>query len=115
MYFGENEEYEGIVFSLLNSDNIKNQRGVFVFNSDPYKPMEVIALEAYEQDFDNTDKSYRFCSCYNIKKELVPYIKQKLEKLGISKEAIYPDEGITTKPIFQTCLDELSVPKDEKS
>ena len=100
MYYRDNYEYEGIVFSLLNSENIKIQQGAFIWNSTSIKPLEVVAFEAFEAEFD----SYKFCECYNIHKKLVPYIREKLETLGVNKETIYPDEGIETKNIFSDSI-----------
>jgi hypothetical protein len=84
MYYRDSYEYEGIVFSLLNSENIKAQQGAFIWNSTSLKPLEVVAFEAFEEEMD----SYKFCECYNINKKLIPYIQEKLEKLGINKETI---------------------------
>ncbi len=47
VYFQENGLYEGIVLSLLNSENIKSQQGAFIFNANPYKPLEVVASDAW--------------------------------------------------------------------
>lgn len=96
MYYRDNYEHEGVVFSLLNSENIKIQQGTFIWNSTSIKPLEVVAFEAFETEFE----SYKFCECYNINKKLVPYIQEKLELLGVNRETIYPDEGIDTKGIF---------------
>lgn len=103
MYYHETDIYKGIVFSLLNSDNIKNQQGVFMFNASSYKPLEVVALDAYNKEFD----SYKFCECYNINKKLVPYIQIRLTELGIKKDIIYPDEGICTKDILSNSINDL--------
>ena len=82
MYYRDNYKYEGIVFSLLNSKNIKIQQGTFIWNSSSFPPLEAVALDA----FGNKSDSCKFCECYNINKKLVPYIQKKLEKLGINKE-----------------------------
>lgn len=103
MYYRESYDYEGIVFSLLNSENIKIQQGAFIWNSSSFKPLEVVAFEAFEKETD----SYKFCECYNINKKLVPYIQEKIKELGINKDTIYPDEGIDTKIIFSDSIKEL--------
>jgi ribosomal protein L30 len=105
MYYHDNDAFEGIVFSLLNSDNIKKQQGAFVWNSSSYKPLEVMAVE-YFDTYERTSKteSYRFCDCYNINKKLVPYIQSKLQVLGINKDSIYPDTGINASSIFDIAV-----------
>jgi hypothetical protein len=105
MYYRDNFDHEGIVFSLLNSENIKFQQGAFIWNSTSFKPLEVVAFEAFEEE--SGSGSYKFCDCYNINKKLVPYIQKELGELGISKEFIYPDEGIDTKNIFSDSITEL--------
>jgi hypothetical protein len=102
MYYRDNFDHEGIALSLLTSENIKFQQGAFIWNSTPFKPLEVVAFEA-----ESGSGSYKFCECYNINKNLVPYIQKKLGELGISKESIYPDEGIDTKNIFSASITEL--------
>lgn len=102
-YYREKYEDEGIVFSLMNSENIKIQKGAFIWNSDPIKPLEVMAIEAY----DNEDHSYRFCDCYNINKKLIPYIKVKLNELGVTNELIYPDQDINTKHVFPNSIEKM--------
>jgi hypothetical protein len=105
MYYRDNFDYEGIAFSLLNSENIKAQHGAFIWNSSSFKPLEVVAFEAFEKE--SGSGSYKFCECYNINKKLVPYIHKKLIDLGIKKEIIYPDEEIDTKNIFSESICEL--------
>jgi hypothetical protein len=35
--------------------------------------------------------SYRFCSCYNISKNLLNYVREKIEAEGVVEDFIYPD------------------------
>lgn len=104
-YYSENDKYKGIVFSLLNSENIKKQKGSFTWNSSPLKPLEVVAFEA----FSNGNHQYKFCECYNINKKLVPYIQSRLKELGIEKDTMYPGNQINTKGIFEVVVNDLIV------
>lgn len=103
-YFSDNESDSNLIFSLTNSENIKNQKGVFTWNADSSKPLEMKGYELHiESQSENDIEDYRFCGCYNINKKLAPYIKQKLEKGGITKEYIYPDSHINTWKIYEEC------------
>jgi len=103
-YFSDNESDSNLIFSLSNSKNIKNQKGVFTWNSDPYKPLEMYANEKYIDLFIESDpEDYRFSGCYNINKKLAPYIQKKLESDGIIKEFIYPDTDLNTWHIYEEC------------
>jgi hypothetical protein len=100
-YFSDNDKGSGIAFSITNSENIKKQNGVFVWNSDYAKPLEVVGNEQYcEAKSQSEPDDYRFCECYNISKELVPYIIEKLEEYNINKDTIYPDKDIDTRRIY---------------
>ncbi len=100
-YFSDKDKNSGIAFSITNSENIKKQKGVFTWNSDFGKPLEVMGNEQYNEAKSESDPDdYRFCECYNISKELVPYIIEKLNKSNINKESIYPDKDIDAKPIY---------------
>ena len=103
-YFSDNDKGSGIAFSITNSENIKKQNGVFVWNSDYAKPLEVVGNEQYNEAKSQSEPDdYRFCECYNISKELVPYIIEKLEENNISKDTIYPDKEINTRRIYDEC------------
>ena len=85
-YFSDNESDSNLIFSLTNSNNIKNQKGVFTWNANTFKPLEMLGNEQYDVSrTENDSEDYRFSGCYNINKKLVPYIKQQLEKDGITK------------------------------
>jgi ribosomal protein L30 len=102
MYLSENNQYTGVVLSLLNNENIKAQQGCFMWNASSYKPLEVVGKESYEKQSES--ESYKFCDCYNINKKFAPYIKIKLEKLGIKRENIYPDTKIDAREIFNNSV-----------
>jgi hypothetical protein len=92
-----------LIFSLSNSNNIKNQKGVFTWNAESSKPLEMVGNEQYDKSrSENDPEDYRFSGCYNINKKLVPYIIEKLETDGITKEFIYPDTELETWEIYET-------------
>ncbi len=101
-YFSDNESDSQLIFSLTNSNNIKNQKGVFTWNADPSKPLEMKGNEQYnESRLENDPEDYRFSGCYNINKKLVPYILEKLKKDGITRDFIYPDSDLNTWNIYE--------------
>lgn len=103
-YFSDNESDSNLIFSLSNSKNIQNQKGVFTWNSDPSKPLEMYASEQYSSLYTVSDpEDYRFSGCYNINKKLAPYITKKLESDGITKEFIYPDTDLNTWHVYEEC------------
>lgn len=100
-YFSDKDISNGIAFSLYNSQNIIKQDGVFTWNNSFDKPLEVIGQEQYNEEKENSDQNdYRFSQCYNINKNLEPYIRKKLENLGITSETIYPDKIFDANPIY---------------
>lgn len=104
-YFSDRESDTEIIFSLKNSKNIKNQEGVFTWNANYSKPLEIMGNEQYDiSREENNPEDYRFSGCYNINKNLIPYIREKLEKDGITKEFIYPDSELKTKHIYDECI-----------
>jgi FRG domain len=89
LYFSDEKTDNNLKYCLNNSLNIVNQNGVFVWNSDPTKPIEQIT-------FDNTKttenrNSALFSKCININKELAGHIKKRITKKGITKKYIYPN------------------------
>lgn len=101
-YFSDSESDSHYIFSLTNNENIKNQKGVFVWNADQSKPLEMRGNELHnESQSENENFDYRFSGCYNINKKLAPYIMQKLEIDGITKHFIYPDKQINTREIYE--------------
>ena len=92
------------MFSLNNSKNILNQQGVFTWNSDPSKPIELLGDEQFKEgQTDEEAKDYSFCSCFNIQKSLESHIRKRLEVDGITKDFIYPTPDINTWEIFEKC------------
>lgn len=90
-YFSDKDKESGILFSINNNKNILNQSGVFTWNADPSKPIELIGDEQFKKGKSIGDaKNYHFCSCFNIHKKLADYIRKRLEEDGITKDFIYP-------------------------
>jgi len=103
-YFSDKDKDTGILFSLNNSKNILNQQGVFTWNADPTKPIELVGDEQYKEDKSEEEaQNYSFCSCFNINKKLESHIRKRLEADGITKELIYPTPDINTWEIFEKC------------
>jgi hypothetical protein len=103
-YFSDRDKDTGILFSLNNCKNILNQQGVFTWNADPNKPIELVGDEQFKEG--RTEKKandYSFCSCFNIHKKLESYIRKRLKEDGITKEFIYPTPDINTWEIFEKC------------
>jgi hypothetical protein len=101
-YFSDRDAESGIIFSLDNSQNIKHQSGVFIWNNDPSRSLELVGDEwAKEMQEDpDEDLDYNFCSCFNIKKSLADYALKKLETDGITKEYIYPTPDLSTRTVY---------------
>ncbi|SOD99786.1 FRG domain-containing protein [Spirosoma fluviale] len=84
---------------IINNTNIINQKGLFFYNNDPTLPLEENYLEfiQYLKKEMGEDKMKEFAitetllNCINFHKSLIPYIKKKLDDLGITREYIYPD------------------------
>ncbi len=89
LYFSDFKRDFKLHYYLNNNLNIVNQRGVFTWNSNLTKPLEHVANAEYA-DKSNED-NYRFSECININKALAPFVKAKLEDIGVNKGFIYPD------------------------
>ncbi len=100
-YFSDINEETDIQFSLNNSMNIINQQGVFIWNSDPFKPIEQVGNEQYGE---KGDVIYRFSKCYNINKKLANYIREKIKKEGIDENYIYPNPKLIAKKSFEETI-----------
>jgi hypothetical protein len=100
-YFSDINEETDIQFSLNNSMNIINQQGVFVWNADPFKPIEQVGNEQYGK---KEDVIYRFSKCYNINKELVNYVREKIKNEGIDENYIYPNPKLIAKNCFEETI-----------
>lgn len=87
------------ISSMLNNLNIINQEGCLISN---------ISIDPLEIDYENirkifTDNSMiskrlkdelinrRIISCYNIHKCTIPYFKQKLNKMGVIEDFLFPN------------------------
>jgi hypothetical protein len=104
LYFSDSNVDTNFIYSLSNNENIKNQKGVLMWNRDSSKPMEMITDEYFGKIEDGKpDPNYHFCKCFNIKKELAGYIRAKLEADGITKEFIYPaeEEGVNASDVYE--------------
>jgi len=101
-YFCDKDANSGILFSLNNSKNILNQAGVFTWNSDPSKPLEMVGDEQFREDRSDEDTDgYKFCSCFNIHKKLLDHARKRLEADGITTEFIYPTPELSTWEVFE--------------
>lgn len=86
-YFSDLGEHP-IDFGLKNNPNIMNQQGVLTWNPHPFLPIEHEARNQYQSEHNGED--YRFTHCFNINKDLVPYIQKRLVDLNITQKFIYP-------------------------
>ena len=101
-YFSDKDVESGVLFSLNNSKNILNQVGVFTWNADPSKPIEIMGEENYKESKSEEEaENYRFCKCFNIHKNLLHHAMQRLEADGITREFIYPTPDISTWETFE--------------
>ena len=101
-YYSDRDLSSGIIFSMSNNQNIKNQDGVFTFDASPSLPLEMQAYEYSKEDYNSEDnKNYYFCDCININKSLVPYIREKLNNDGITNSLIYPSKNDKAKYIYE--------------
>lgn len=107
-YFGDGKP-DNIIFSLNNSNNINNQSGVFTWNADPAKPLELVVNEQYAEvnklsNFDDNSEQNALCECFNINKKLADHIRNVLKADGITKELIYPSQDLSTWEIYKSCI-----------
>lgn len=75
--------------SSLANLNMIAQDGRFLFRCNDIKPLE------------------KNISCVDIHKSIVPYIKKELEKKGITKESIYPQEEKIAQLALQRALENI--------
>jgi len=89
-------------FYINNNYRITAQNGLFIINSDPIKPLEESITEfiirqannngtelEYAQDAYNTHINNFFC--YEIHKNLKEYLLNKLNRMGINNNYVYPN------------------------
>lgn len=93
VFMSDQDASEAWDLATNSNDNIVNQQGVFIWNSNPSEPVENVAREFRESDH-GWSPQYRFCSCYNINKKLRSEIEVVLRSHGIEKPHIYPDVPI---------------------
>lgn len=100
-FFSDKDSDSGFIFSLNNSKNIQNQVGAFTWNADPIKPLEIVGNEQYlVAKNEDEPEDYRFCSCFNINKNIVEHIIKRLNEDGITKDFIYSTPEINTWEIY---------------
>ncbi len=90
VFLGDQDDTECWNLSTKNNDNIINQQGVFIWNSNPSEPVENVARDFHEEDH-GWSPQYRFCLCYNINKRLKTDIEEILKERGTVKPHIYPE------------------------
>ncbi len=105
LYFSDKNKDLGVLFSLENNNNIKNQKGVFMWNSTPLIPLETLGKNIYKElESDKNEGEYRFCRVININKKLEKYIRNCLNKESITKETIYTEKETNAWRIYEKSL-----------
>lgn len=87
------------LYKIVNSLNIINQEGLFLYNNHPWYPIErtykeyieTVKKELSVEKYNELMFLDTICGCFNIHKSLIPAIKDKLNQMGISKDYIYPN------------------------
>ena len=83
--------------------NIINQKGLFVFNSDPTHPLEDFFSGGYDTGFQNTFLLPKM-KCWNIHKSLNEYIIRHLTEnrtIPIDREYMYPQEEFIASSAYK--------------
>ncbi|MBN8835624.1 MAG: FRG domain-containing protein, partial [Sphingobacteriia bacterium] len=96
LYLLSNEDGK---LKLNNNANIINQEGVFYYNHHPFCPLEVkynLIVNELKNESNLSDKitskiPIKIGYCMNIYKKLIPEIREKLNKMGINKDYLFPD------------------------
>jgi FRG domain len=86
-------------FKVVNNIRIANQEGLFFYNNSPFKSLEEQYKGFADQMFEKFGEKKceellihkTFCGCFNFHKKYVPGIKKIIEKMGITREFVYPD------------------------
>jgi hypothetical protein len=110
IYFSDDDQESGIIFSLSNSKNIKTQQGVFIWSADPATPFEMVGAQQYEAGRKPDEPAdFRFCKCLNIHKSIVPHIVEKLDAMGIRAETVYPTTAreVNTGGVYEEVKNKL--------
>jgi FRG domain-containing protein len=103
----DNEAYK-----ILNNTNIINQKGMFIYNNHPIKPLEETYLEFAkftkghfgDDRFKEMLMLDKFANCINIHKSLIPIIQRKLNSLGITNDFIYPNVNTMKHIVLQNAI-----------
>jgi hypothetical protein len=104
-FFSDFDITSGLIYSLENNQNIINQKGVFSWNSDSTRPIELFGYDKYIEGKEPKEISdYRFCKCLNINKNLTEHISKRLNEDGINSGYIYPTKNIDTWNVFESTL-----------
>lgn len=85
--------------TTIYNQNIIPQKGLFIFNPSPEKP-----LESYFEKSINSDPYMSQFMCYNIRKDLAEYIRRKIASKGIIKSLVYPDVKTNANKIKEEVL-----------
>lgn len=110
----DNEAYQ-----IINNTNIINQKGLFFYNNNPFKPLEETYFEFAEYTknhlgeakFNEMLMHETFANCFNIHKSLIPYILDILKSKGITKDFIYPDTYKMKNTIIHNATKKILVTK----
>ena len=88
----------------ISNLNIINQKGLFVFNPDPTRPLEEfinIKNDKLEEISISYNPTLPKIKCYDIHKNLAEYVKKKI---NISENYIYPKEEEIAKSALKSFL-----------
>jgi len=86
-YLSDHEDNKsGKPLTTIFNQNIIPQKGLFIFNPSPTKP-----LEEYFEKGPEASPEFAPFMCYNIRKDLAEYIRRKIAEKGITKGLIYPE------------------------
>lgn len=104
--FSDNDRSSGIIFSLHNNKNIRNQNGAFAWNNSPNSPLEEVGRNYFVKHNPDVDviQEYRYCYCLNINKSLEKPILEKLRRNGIDEDFIYVSKDINAREIFDQAI-----------
>jgi len=97
--------HNDIDYYIINNKRIINQKGLFIYNSQTFIPVEFPYIDMNSTVLKNrlvndgknniTDEglhdSSKLAFCYNIHKSLIPEIREILNEKGITKQFVYPD------------------------
>ncbi len=98
-YLSDYENTARVPLTTIYNQNIIPQKGSFIFNPSPTKP-----LEDYFHLANAGAESNRPFMCYNIHKNLAEYIRRKMSNHGINKNLLFPDLKYTVNEIKEKTL-----------